>query len=45
MLDDTRLGFGRGVAFSKGGSELNGWGIPLTATEKITGDWYYFEIR
>lgn len=44
-LDDTAIGFGHGVAFSKNSNNLDGWGTDITKAEKIQGDWYYFEAK
>jgi hypothetical protein len=42
-LDDTGIGFGHGIAFSKNTEKLDGWGTEITLQEEIQDDWYYFE--
>ncbi len=44
-LNDTNIGFGHGVAFTKDNQEPDGWGIRLTKIEKISDNWYYFEAK
>lgn len=44
-LSDTDIGFGHGVAFSKNGKSLDGWGVRLKTTELIKDVWYYFEAE
>ncbi len=44
-LNDTNIGFGHGVVFTKDSQEPDGWGVRLTKIEKISDNWYYFEAK